>query len=163
MRLAAVVASYHALLFQLLLVGIDCNCMYDNRFWCMYLYCVIVLHKKKNFINCDSLWENLPLADKDKYLEICNSIIQSVISREGLKLHAYNSLQIYSYLIAIRLPTPQCTVSWFSCHFRLFFINTTSTYIGVRVGGVRYPQSGGSQQSSVIFLVKWHRMRPHCT
>ena len=35
---------------------------------------------------------------KDKYLEIRNSIIQSVISREGLKLHAYNSLQIYSYL-----------------------------------------------------------------
>ena len=34
---------------------------------------------------------------KDKYLEIHNSIIQSVISQEGLKLHAYNSLQIYSY------------------------------------------------------------------
>ena len=49
----------------------------------------------------------------DKYLEIHNSIIQSVISREGLKLHAYNSLQIYSYLIAIRLPTPQCRASCF--------------------------------------------------
>ena len=48
---------------------------------------------------------------EDKYLEICNSIIQSVISREGLKLHAYNSLQMYSNLIAIKLPTPQCTAS----------------------------------------------------
>ena len=53
---------------------------------------------------CDWLWENPPLMHKDKYLEIRNSIIQSVISQEGLKLHAYNSLQIYSYLIAIRLP-----------------------------------------------------------
>ena len=31
------------------------------------------------------LWENLPLMHKDKYWEICNSIIQSVISWEGLK------------------------------------------------------------------------------
>ena len=44
---------------------------------------------------CDWLWENLPLMHKDKYLEIRNSIIQSVISREDLKLHAYNLLQIY--------------------------------------------------------------------
>ena len=51
---------------------------------------------------CDWLWENPPVAHKDKYLEIRNSIIQSVISREGLKLHAYNSLQIYSYLIVTR-------------------------------------------------------------
>ena len=62
-------------------------------------------------IICDWLWENPPLTHKDKYLEIRNSIIQSVISREGLKLHAYNSLQIYSYLIAIRLPTAQSTAS----------------------------------------------------
>ena len=41
---------------------------------------------------------------RDTYLEIRNSIIQSVISQEGLKLHAYNSLQIYSYLIAIGYP-----------------------------------------------------------
>ena len=61
--------------------------------------------------NCDCLWENPPLTHKDKYLEIRNSIIQSVISREGLKLHAYNLLQIYSYLIAIRLPTTQSTAS----------------------------------------------------
>ena len=60
---------------------------------------------------CDWLWENPPVTHKDKYLEIRNSIIQSVISREGLKLHAYNSLQIYSYLIAIRLPTVQSTAS----------------------------------------------------
>ena len=60
---------------------------------------------------CDWLWENPPLTNKDKYLEICNSIIQSVISREGLKLQAYNSLQIYSYLIAIRLPTAQSTAN----------------------------------------------------
>ena len=38
------------------------------------------------------------ITHKDKYLEICNSIIQSVICQEGLKLHAYNLLQIYSYL-----------------------------------------------------------------
>ena len=62
---------------------------------------------------CDWLWENPPVTHKDKYLEIRNSIIQSVISREGLKLHAYNSLQIYSYLIAIRLPTAQSTLADF--------------------------------------------------
>ena len=50
---------------------------------------------------------------EDKYLEIRNSIIQSVISQEGLKLHAYNSLQIYSYLIAIRLPTTQSQLADF--------------------------------------------------
>ena len=43
---------------------------------------------------CDWLWENPPLM---KYLEIRNSIIQSVISQEDSKLHAYNLLQIYSY------------------------------------------------------------------
>ena len=37
-----------------------------------------------------------------KYLEIRNLIIQNVLSQEGLKLQAYNLLQIYSYLIAIR-------------------------------------------------------------
>ena len=56
-------------------------------------------------IICVWLWENPPVTHKEKYLEIRNSIIQSVISPEGLKLHAYNLLQIYSYLIAIRLPT----------------------------------------------------------
>ena len=45
---------------------------------------------------CDWLWENPPLTHKSKYLEIriANSIIQSVISREGIKLQAYNLLQI---------------------------------------------------------------------
>ena len=51
------------------------------------------------------------LHTKINNLEIRNSITQSVISQEGLKLHAYNLLQIYSYLIAIRLPIPQCTAS----------------------------------------------------
>ena len=60
---------------------------------------------------CDWIWENPPLMHKDKYLEIHNSIIHSVISQESLKLHAYNSLQMYSYLIAIRLPTAQSTAS----------------------------------------------------
>ena len=46
---------------------------------------------------CDWLWENPSLMHKGKCLEIRNSIIQSVISREGSKLHTYNSLQIYSY------------------------------------------------------------------
>ena len=54
---------------------------------------------------CDWLWESPSLMHKDKYFEIRNSIIQSLISREGSKLHAYNLLQTYSYLIAIRLPT----------------------------------------------------------
>ena len=35
---------------------------------------------------------------KDKYLEIYNSDIQSVISWEGLKPQACNLPQIYSYL-----------------------------------------------------------------
>ena len=78
---------------------------------------VIISMEGNNYYNnlmhntCDWLWENPPLTHKDKYLEIRNSIIQNVISREGLKLHAYNSLQIYSYLIAIRLPTAQSTAS----------------------------------------------------
>ena len=76
-----------------------------------------------------------PATYKDKYLEIHNSIIQSVISREGSKLHAYNSLQIYSYIIAIRLPTVHSTASLFFHHCRLFFFNTTITYIGVEGGG----------------------------
>ena len=29
---------------------------------------------------CDWLWENPPLTHKDEYLEICNSIIESLIS-----------------------------------------------------------------------------------
>ena len=39
-------------------------------------------------IICDWLWENPPLAHKDKYL------VQSVMSREGLKLHTYKSIAI---------------------------------------------------------------------
>ena len=38
-----------------------------------------------------------------------NSMIQGVISQEGLKLHDYDLLQIYSCVIAIGLPTPQYT------------------------------------------------------
>ena len=94
-----------------------CNHSFNDSF--QHLLCLNSLN-----IICDWLWKNPPLTHKDKYLEISNSIIQSVISREGLKLHAYNLLQIYSYLIAIRLPTPQCTARCFSycfsCHFRLF-------------------------------------------
>ena len=56
-------------------------------------------------------WENPPLTHKDKYLEMHDSIIQILKSCEGSKLHAYNLLQIYSYLIAIRLPTAQSTAS----------------------------------------------------
>ena len=92
--------------------------------------------QNKFIILCDWLWENPPLTHKHKYSEIHNSIIQSVISQEGSKLHAYNLLQIYSYLITIRLPIAQSTASCFSRHFRLFFINTMSTYIGVEGGGV---------------------------
>ena len=61
-------------------------------------------------------------------INIYKYVIQSVISREGLKLHAYNLLQIYSYLIAIRLPTPQCTASCFFHHFRLV-LSTPQTLI----------------------------------
>ena len=44
----------------------------------------------KMFINCDWLWDSQPLMHKDKYSEICNSVIQYVISQEGLKLQACN-------------------------------------------------------------------------
>ena len=67
--------------------------------------------------------------------QIRNSIFQSVISQECLKLQTCNLLWMYTYIIATRLPTPQCTVSWFSYHFR-FFINTTSTYKEVDGGEV---------------------------
>ena len=82
----------------------------------MILILIIIIVLENNFCTvtqqiCDWLWENPLVTHKDKYLEIRNSIIQSVISREGLKLHAYNLLQIYSYLIAIRLPTAQSTAS----------------------------------------------------
>ena len=63
----------------------------------LYINYVILIYIMLLYI-CDWLWENPPVTHKNKYLEIRNSIIQSVISREGLKLHAYNSLQIYSYL-----------------------------------------------------------------
>ena len=39
---------------------------------------------------CDWLRENLPVMHKDKYLEIHNLIIQSVISQEALKSQACN-------------------------------------------------------------------------
>ena len=68
---------------------------------------------------------------KGKYWEIHNSIIRSILSREDLKLQACSLIQIYNYLLAIRLPTPQCTASWISHYFRLFFIYTKGTYIGV--------------------------------
>ena len=42
---------------------------YDNPSHC---------YSQKN--NCDWLWENPPLMHEDKYLEIHNSLIQSVIS-----------------------------------------------------------------------------------
>ena len=48
---------------------------------------------------CNQLWENSPLMHKDKYLEIRNSIIQSVISRGGLKLQACNFPQAHRYPI----------------------------------------------------------------
>ena len=55
---------------------------------------------------CNWLWINLPVIQEDKYLEIFNSIMQSVISWEGLKLQACNLSWIYGFLIlAIRLPT----------------------------------------------------------
>ena len=69
---------------------------------------------------CDWLWENPTLMHKDKYLEIRSSVIQSVISLEGLKPHAYNLLQIYSHLIAKRLLTPHCRARCFPHHFRRF-------------------------------------------
>ena len=102
---------------------------------------------------------------------LSNSFIQSVISREGLKQQICDLLWIYSYLLAIRLLTPQCTTSWISHHFSLFFINTTSTYIGVEgawggggcMGGGGYPWSGGLPKSSAIFKVKWPRIMAHFT
>ena len=53
----------------------------------------------------DQLWENPPVTHN---LEIHNSIIQSVPSREGLAagLHFVTNLKLF---IVTRLPTPQCT------------------------------------------------------
>ena len=84
--------------------------IYSETIWLIFQMFVDSQIQYKGYV-CDWLWENLPLMHKDKYLETSNSIIHSVISREGSKLHAYNSLQICSYLIAIRLPTAQSTAS----------------------------------------------------
>ena len=46
---------------------------------------------------CDWLWENPPVTQKDNFAEKCNSIIQSIISPEGLKLQACN-LQFASFV-----------------------------------------------------------------
>ena len=88
-------------------------CMHKS----MYAYMHISITTDLPTYVCDWLWENPPLMHKDKYWEIRNSIIQSVICQEGLKLQACNLLWIYSHLIALRLPTPQCTASWFFHHF----------------------------------------------
>ena len=67
-----------------------------------------------NILKCfpiyDHLWENPSIMHKDKYLEMHNSIIQSIISQEGLAtgLHFVINLKIF---IVTRLPTPQCTAS----------------------------------------------------
>ena len=37
---------------------------------------------------CDWIWEKPPLTQKDKYLEIRNSIIQGIISQECMELLA---------------------------------------------------------------------------
>ena len=58
----------------------------------IFLGCYIILTSI-----CDRLWENPPFMYKYKHWEICISVIQSVIPQEGLKLHAYNLLWIYSY------------------------------------------------------------------
>ena len=59
-----------------------------------------VLAKGYHMYNCDWLWEKPHLATHEgNYWEICNSIIQRVISWENLKQQAYNLLWIYSYLI----------------------------------------------------------------
>ena len=47
----------------------------------------------------DWLWKNMPLMHKDKFWEMRNSIIQSVIFLEGLEPQTCNSLWIYSYLL----------------------------------------------------------------
>ena len=67
-----------------------------------------------NLLIYDWLWENLSVMHEDWYL------IQlfKVYSWECLKLQACNFPWIHSYFLAIRLPTPQCTASWISCHFR---------------------------------------------
>ena len=94
---------------------------------------------------CDWLRENPPLRRKDKYLEICNSIIQCLISRKRLKLYAYNSLQIYSYLID---KATHCTMhsQLFSRHFRLFLSTPQALIQGQWV----QPQRGGLQHRFYI-------------
>ena len=55
-------------------------------------------------------------------------------TREGSKLHAYNSLQIYSYLLAIGCPLRNPQLADFPTVLDCFFINTTSTDIEVEGG-----------------------------
>ena len=110
------------------------------QYWAEILHTVFIQFLNSTYLLFTSLKHSLkiyviglgkpPVTHKDKYWEICNSIIQNVISWEGLKLQVCSLLWIYSCLIAIRLTTPQCTASWISCHFRSFFINTTSSVEG---------------------------------
>ena len=81
--------------------------------------------------------ENPPVIHKDKYLEIYNSIIQSVVCRETLKQQA-NLPRFRSYSKSITLPTLHITA-----HNR---------------GGGK-PQSGGLQQSSAIFKITWPKLK----
>ena len=115
-----------------------CICEWsDTTYTCKYIahICNYVA-----FLICDWLWENPPLTHKDKYLEIRNSIIQCAISWEGLKLHAYNSLQIYSHLV----PLHNAQLTDFSTILDCFLSTLQALIKG-------WGWSGRLQQSSLIF------------
>ena len=112
---------------------------------------------------CDWLWINLPLTftDKDEQWEILNSIIQSVISWEGLKLQAYNLLWIYSYSLAIAYPLHNAQLADSPAILYCFLsIPQALIYRGGGCGVVGSHKVAGYGEAQ---QVKWPRMRPHCT
>ena len=69
--------------------------LYSSYIWCENFN----WRNSDNFFKYDWIWENLPLMYNDKCLEICNSIIQSVISKELTKVVSLQfSMTIYIYI-----------------------------------------------------------------
>ena len=69
--------------------------------------------------------------------QLCTKIIiQSILFPEGIKLHACNLLHSYSYSRSIRHSQLNAQLAEFpTVLVTQYFINTTSTYIGVEGGG----------------------------
>ena len=79
------------------------------------------------------------------------------ISRR-LKLQVCNLIWIYSYLIAIKLPTPQCTTTRISHHYKLFLSTPQAIIWGWCIAMKQWVTT-----KLINFKVKLPRIRPHCT